>query len=133
VAGGSHGGAWRQRHRLRRAEATVRVQSKTAGQCRAARHAAARTWAPQSEYRIGDVRGVGLMIATEFTAPDGAPDGATAKAAVKAAQQNGLLLLTCGTYDNIVRWIPPLIVDEAQVAEAVQIFAAALPRRSAEC
>lgn len=74
---------------------------------------------------IGDVRGLGLMIATEFT-KDGDPDTATTKAVVKAAFDRGLMLLTCGTYDNIIRWIPPLVVTEEQVAEALKIFAASL-------
>jgi 4-aminobutyrate aminotransferase-like enzyme len=34
--------------------------------------------------------------------------------------------LTCGTYDNVIRWIPPLIVSEAQVANALDVFTAAL-------
>ena len=36
------------------------------------------------------------------------------------------MLLTCGTYDNVIRWIPPLVVTEAEIAEALTIFAAAL-------
>ena len=80
----------------------------------------------QEEYStIGDVRGVGLMIATEFTASNGQPDKNTAKAVVKACFDQGLMLLTCGTYDNIVRWIPPLVVSQGQVNEAVGVFAAA--------
>jgi len=74
---------------------------------------------------IGDVRGLGLMIASEFSR-NSAPDTNTAKAVVKAAFERGLLLLICGTHDNIVRWIPPLIVTEAQIEEALAIFAAAL-------
>ncbi|MGQ9489452.1 MAG: aspartate aminotransferase family protein [Anaerolineae bacterium] len=76
---------------------------------------------------IGDVRGLGLMVGVEFTR-DGQPDTATAKAVVKAALDGGLLLLTCGTYDNVIRWIPPLVVTEAEIEEGLQIFAAALDR-----
>ena len=36
------------------------------------------------------------------------------------------MLLTCGTYDNVIRWIPPLIVTEKQIDEAVDIFIDAL-------
>ena len=80
----------------------------------------------QSEFQsIGDVRGLGLMVATEFSR-DGEPDTDTSKAVVKAAFQRGLMLLTCGTYDNVIRWIPPLVVTEAQIDEGLQIFAAAL-------
>ena len=75
--------------------------------------------------QIGDVRGIGLMVATEFGRP-GAPDTATAKAVDKAAFERGLMLLTCGTYDNVIRWIPPLVVTEQQIEEALNIFAAVL-------
>ena len=74
---------------------------------------------------IGDVRGKGLMVATEFT-QDGDPDTTTSKAVVKVAFDRGLMLLTCGTYDNVIRWIPPLVVNEREVDEALKIFAAAL-------
>jgi 4-aminobutyrate aminotransferase len=74
---------------------------------------------------IGDVRGLGLMVGVEFTA-DGHSDAATAKAIVKVALESGLMLLTCGTYDNIIRWIPPLVVTEAEIIEALTIFAGAL-------
>jgi 4-aminobutyrate aminotransferase len=76
---------------------------------------------------IGDVRGLGLMVATEFTtAQRGEPDTDTSKAVVKAAFERGLMLLTAGTYDNVIRWIPPLVVSEAEIDEALKIFAAAL-------
>jgi len=76
---------------------------------------------------IGDVRGLGLMVATEFTS-EGQPATAIAKAVVKAAQAAGLLLLTCGTYDNVIRWIPPLVVTHDEIEEALDIFAAALDK-----
>jgi 4-aminobutyrate aminotransferase len=82
----------------------------------------------QAEFpQIGDVRGLGLMVGVEFGKP-GAPDTAIAKALNKAAFERGLMLLTCGTYDNVIRWIPPLVVTEEQIEEALQIFASALDR-----
>ncbi len=81
----------------------------------------------QEEYpEIGDVRGLGLMIATEFTTSGREPWTERAKATARAAFGEGLLLLTCGSYDNILRWIPPLVVDEAQVKEALGMFERAL-------
>jgi 4-aminobutyrate aminotransferase len=77
---------------------------------------------------IGDVRGLGLMVATEFTRPDGEPDGTLAKLIWKACLQSNLLLLTCGPFGNVIRWIPPLIIDETHVNEALKIFQAALDR-----
>jgi 4-aminobutyrate aminotransferase len=74
---------------------------------------------------IGDVRGLGLMVATEFS-KDGQPANNTAKAIQQACLARNLLLLTCGTYENIIRWIPPLIVTEEQIEDAVGIFAKAL-------
>jgi len=75
---------------------------------------------------IGDVRGVGLMVASEFTAPNREPWTDRAKAVTKAALGEGLMLLTCGSYDNTIRWIPPLIVNEAQVKDALGMFERAL-------
>jgi 4-aminobutyrate aminotransferase len=81
----------------------------------------------QEEYPvIGDVRGLGLMIGTEFTVNGKPADKALVKAMVHACEEGGLLLLTCGTYDNVIRWIPPLIVSESQVNDALDIFAKAL-------
>ncbi|GAA2792834.1 aspartate aminotransferase family protein [Saccharopolyspora taberi] len=75
---------------------------------------------------IGDVRGLGLMIGNEFTTPDGRPDTATATRAHAAAAERGLLLLTCGPHGNVVRMIPPLVVDSAQVDEGVRLWAEAV-------
>ena len=80
---------------------------------------------------IGDVRGRGLMIATEFTAPDGEPDTHQAKLVWKYALENDLLLLTCGPYGNVIRWIPPLVINEEHIEEALQKFQAALDRAAA--
>jgi 4-aminobutyrate aminotransferase len=76
--------------------------------------------------RIGDVRGIGLMIGMEFRNDDRQPDKATAKAIIHACQDKGLLLLTCGPWDNTIRWIPPLVVTAGQIDEALDIFRRAL-------
>jgi 4-aminobutyrate aminotransferase len=75
---------------------------------------------------IGDVRGLGLMVATEFTTPNGEPGTERAKAVTARALEAGLLLLTCGSYDNVIRWIPPLIVTEAQIKAALAVFGEAV-------
>lgn len=77
---------------------------------------------------IGDVRGRGLMIGVEFTNSGGHPDKDTCKAVQKACLDNRLLLLTCGTHENIIRWIPPLIVNQSQIETALQIFETALQK-----
>ncbi|QVQ50415.1 aspartate aminotransferase family protein [Spiractinospora alimapuensis] len=71
---------------------------------------------------IGDVRGIGLMQASEFVDADGQPDADSATRAHKAAADAGLLLLTCGPHGNVVRMIPPLVVNADQVDAAVQIW-----------
>jgi 4-aminobutyrate aminotransferase-like enzyme len=74
---------------------------------------------------IGDVRGRGLMVGTEFTR-GGQPDKDITKAVQKACIERRLLLLTCGSYENVIRWIPPLIVNEAQLDAALTTFEDAL-------
>jgi len=81
----------------------------------------------QEEYPIiGDVRGLGLMIGTEFTANGKPADKAIIKSVVHACEERGLLLLSCGTYDNVIRWIPPLVVSETQINDALGIFSKAM-------
>jgi 4-aminobutyrate aminotransferase len=75
---------------------------------------------------IGDVRGAGLMVATEFTDPKQHPWTDRAKAVTKAALGQDLMLLTCGSYDNTIRWIPPLVVNESQIKDALGKFETAL-------
>jgi 4-aminobutyrate aminotransferase len=75
---------------------------------------------------IGDVRGLGLMIGVELVAAEGAPDAALCKRVLAGCRERGLLLLNCGPYDNVVRFIPPLVVDEDQIRQALRIFEEAL-------
>ncbi|MDQ4110336.1 MAG: aminotransferase class III-fold pyridoxal phosphate-dependent enzyme, partial [Actinomycetota bacterium] len=72
---------------------------------------------------ITDVRGLGLMLGNEFRTPDGEPDGATAAAAQQEAARRGLLLLTCGAWGQVVRFIPALVVDSAAIDEAAGLWA----------
>lgn len=75
---------------------------------------------------IGDVRGLGLMVATEFSNPDRSPNPEVTEQVVKACIQRNLLLLSCGSYKNVIRWIPPLVVTEEQITESLSIFEDAL-------
>jgi len=84
---------------------------------------ALRNFQQQSDvYRnmIRDVRGLGLMVATELDTKQ------HAKALQQACLERNLLILTCGTRKNILRWIPPLIVTESQMQQALDIFEEAL-------
>ena len=73
--------------------------------------------------QITDVRGLGLMVGTEFRDAAGDPDGATAGAAQQEAARRGLLLLTCGAWGQVVRFIPALVVQPEHVDEASSIWA----------
>ena len=76
---------------------------------------------------LAEVRGLGLMVGSEFAVGGKGLPGAKApvKAILKGCEERGLLLLSAGTYDSTVRWIPPLNVSAAQVDEALEIFGAA--------
>jgi len=78
--------------------------------------------------RIGDIRGLGLMIGVEFTRDraTGEPDGVLPDRLMAATADAGLLVLTCGRQHEVVRWIPPLDVTAAEIAEAVEIFGESL-------
>lgn len=76
--------------------------------------------------RIGDVRGLGLMVGVEFTDPQGKPDKESAKAVQQACKEERLLVLTCGTWDNTIRIIPPLVVTAEQIEDALARFERAL-------
>ena len=75
---------------------------------------------------IGDVRGLGLLVGSEFTTADGHPDTERAAAAQQLAAQKGMLMLTCGPHMNVVRMIPPLVVTAEQVDEGVSIWSEVL-------
>jgi 4-aminobutyrate aminotransferase len=80
----------------------------------------------EEQPRIGDVRGLGLMVGAEFTGKDGAPDKAAAKQVVHDSLDAGLMLLTCGPWDNTVRIIPPLTVRDEEIRDGLEIFASAV-------
>jgi 4-aminobutyrate aminotransferase len=71
---------------------------------------------------LGDVRGLGLMVGAEFTLANGEPATDLVKKIIARCQQEKLLLLNCGTYSNVIRWIPPLIVTQEQIVTALDIF-----------
>lgn len=95
-------------------------------------HLKARLTALASEHPvIGDVRGLGLMVATELVDGDGRPDGLLAARVLAEAEAQGLLLLYCGPHGNVVRWIPPLVVERDQIDDAVDRYAQALTKATA--
>jgi 4-aminobutyrate aminotransferase/(S)-3-amino-2-methylpropionate transaminase len=72
---------------------------------------------------IGDVRGRGAMIAIEIVDPDtGAPDAATTGRIAAAVHAHGIVLLTCGTDSNVIRFLPPLVIDDALLHDAMDVL-----------
>ncbi|MDP2985845.1 4-aminobutyrate--2-oxoglutarate transaminase [Hydrogenophaga sp.] len=76
--------------------------------------------------RLGDVRGLGAMVACVFIDAKGAPDADTTKKVQAAALKRGLLLLTCGVYGNVIRFLFPLTIEDSVFAEGLAVFDAAL-------
>lgn len=77
--------------------------------------------------RIGDVRGRGAMIAMELVDPlTGEPDPALTGRIAKHCHENGVILLTCGTFGNVIRFLPPLAIDDALLHEGLDVLAQAL-------
>jgi 4-aminobutyrate aminotransferase/(S)-3-amino-2-methylpropionate transaminase len=77
---------------------------------------------------IGDVRGLGAMVAIELVKNRRAdsPDADLAKALVQAAGLRGLVILSCGMYGNIIRFLAPLTISDALVKEGLNVFEQAL-------
>jgi 4-aminobutyrate aminotransferase / (S)-3-amino-2-methylpropionate transaminase / 5-aminovalerate transaminase len=72
---------------------------------------------------IGDVRGRGAMIAIELVRPGSIePDATLAAKIAKACHAAGLIVLTCGTYGNVLRFLPPLVIGEDLLAEGLSIL-----------
>jgi 4-aminobutyrate aminotransferase len=78
--------------------------------------------------RIGDVRGPGLMVGVELVVDRStkAPDGGTAARLLAECADHGLLVLSCGSDHQVVRWIPPIDVTSAEILEGLEIFGNAL-------
>ena len=72
---------------------------------------------------IGDVRGRGAMLAVELVRPGGIePDPAATAAVARACHQAGLLVLTCGTFGNVLRFLPPMVIGEPLLDEGLGIL-----------
>jgi len=77
--------------------------------------------------RIGDVRGRGAMQAIELVESGSkTPNAQLTNAIAKFAADNGVLVLTCGTYGNVIRFLPPLSISDDLLREGLQVVADAL-------
>jgi 4-aminobutyrate aminotransferase / (S)-3-amino-2-methylpropionate transaminase / 5-aminovalerate transaminase len=80
-----------------------------------------------SDPRLGDIRGRGAMVAAEFVDPEtGEPDAALTSAVAKACIAAGVIVLTCGTHGNVIRFLPPLSISDDLLREGLDVVAGAL-------
>ncbi|HLS75974.1 MAG TPA: 4-aminobutyrate--2-oxoglutarate transaminase [Nocardia sp.] len=76
---------------------------------------------------IGEVRGRGAMLGLELVRPGTAePDPDAAKTVVARAFAAGVMTLTCGTYGNVIRLLPPLVIGDDLLTEALDVLESAL-------
>ncbi len=101
----------------------LRAKARAIGDALTARLGALAQRYPQ----IGEVRGRGAMMAIELVAPDGSkrPDPALAKALVAGCARRGVVILACGSFGNVVRMLPPLVIEPSLVEDAMDVLAEA--------
>ncbi|EMY34082.1 4-aminobutyrate aminotransferase [Arthrobacter crystallopoietes BAB-32] len=85
---------------------------------------------------IGEVRGRGAMLALEFVQSGTAgstkePNAAATKAIADACLKAGVIILTCGTYGNVVRLLPPLVISDELLADALDVLEGAIREAAA--
>lgn len=78
--------------------------------------------------QIAEVRGVGAMVAMEFRRADGSPDADFTRDVQNRALEKGLLLLSCGVYGNVIRFLFPLTIEDAVMDEGLDILTEVLTR-----
>ncbi len=77
--------------------------------------------------QIADIRGLGYMVAVEFNAPNSSlPNPAFTNAVKAKALEKGLILLTCGVYSNVIRFLSPITIQDAVFEEALDIVEASI-------
>ncbi|TDQ84051.1 4-aminobutyrate aminotransferase/(S)-3-amino-2-methylpropionate transaminase [Dongia mobilis] len=72
--------------------------------------------------RIGDIRGLGAMVACDLVKADGSPDADLTKAVVAKAGENGLILLSCGVNANVLRFLMPLTAEDKLINEGFDVL-----------
>ncbi|MBD8044427.1 4-aminobutyrate--2-oxoglutarate transaminase [Arthrobacter sp. Sa2BUA2] len=76
---------------------------------------------------IGEVRGRGAMLALELVKPGTkTPNADAAKAIAAACLQEGVIILTCGTYGNVIRLLPPLVISDELLSDGLDVLEAAI-------
>ncbi len=77
-----------------------------------------------------DVRGLGAMIAMEFSTPDCQPAKALCTEVIQACIERGVLVIAAGTYGNIIRLLPPLVITEEQLDRALTVLTEEIERHA---
>ena len=72
--------------------------------------------------RIGEIRGRGAMIGIELVGADGRPDADLTARITAAVHAQGVVLLTCGTYGNVIRLLPPLSIPDELLREGLAVL-----------
>jgi 4-aminobutyrate aminotransferase/(S)-3-amino-2-methylpropionate transaminase len=80
---------------------------------------------------VGDVRGLGAMQAIALVRQDGSPNPEATKHVTRYAYEQGVILVTAGTYGNVVRILMPLVITDQQMDEGLDVLEAALEKASA--
>jgi 4-aminobutyrate aminotransferase/(S)-3-amino-2-methylpropionate transaminase len=76
---------------------------------------------------IGDVRGRGAMVAMEFVEPGTTtPNAAAVKAIVAYCQARGVIAISAGTFGNVIRLLPPLVITDEQLHDGLSVLAEAV-------
>lgn len=75
---------------------------------------------------VAEVRGRGAMMAVEFATPEGRPDAAVTSAIAAKCKAQGVVTLTCGLDGNVIRLLPPLVINESLLREGLNILADAI-------
>lgn len=79
---------------------------------------------------LAEVRGRGAMLAVELVGPGTlVPDATRTAAVARACHEAGLLVLTCGTYGNVLRFLPPLVISPDELHRGLEILGRALATR----
>ncbi len=77
-----------------------------------------------SHSAVGDVRGRGAMMAMEIVRPGtDEPDPDATRRIAQACHRSGVVVLTCGSYGNVIRLLPPLVIDPALLADGLAVLA----------
>lgn len=75
---------------------------------------------------IADIRGLGFMVAAEFMKKDGTPDADLTNRIRMFALERGVILLTCGVYGNVIRFLAPVTIPDAVFEEALDVIEASI-------